>query len=337
VIKPLVGQERDVNSDAVVLKPVWDSNKGLAFAQALLPAYSLIDAYHMTSCTIDETVRRLISVGASLNHVGGVDNFCWPSIQYHCVDNPDGKFKAAQLVRSCKALKDICLSYEIPLMSGKDSMYVDGYLSGPYGETRKVSALETLQFSAISVMDDITTSVTMDSKMPGDLVYILGVTRNELGGSEYYDHFGYVGLNVPNVFPGEFLGYYSALSQAIEKGLVASVHGIYRGGLGVHLAMVAMAGNLGMNVTLEHVLLDGVERNDVVLFSESAGRFIVTVDPANQYGFEKILTGAPFSCIGNVTSRTDDFTVKGIDGSPLICVPVSKLKSFWKKPFAHQI
>ncbi|PQP32976.1 phosphoribosylformylglycinamidine synthase, partial [Desulfobacteraceae bacterium SEEP-SAG10] len=227
VIKPLVGADRDVNSDAVVIRPVLDSKKGLVFSQALLPAYSAIDAYHMTSCTIDEAVRRLLAVGANFARIGGVDNFCWPSIQFHPQDNPDGKFKAAQLVRSCQALRDICLSYEIPLLSGKDSMYVDGHLTGPYGETHKVSALETLQFSVTSVIDDIAKCVTMDSKMAGDLVYVLGITRNELGGSEYYEHLGYVGRNVPHVFPEKFADLYRALGHAVYKEQMASVHGIY--------------------------------------------------------------------------------------------------------------
>ncbi|MDQ1330705.1 MAG: phosphoribosylformylglycinamidine synthase subunit PurSL, partial [Thermodesulfobacteriota bacterium] len=205
VIKPLVGADRDVNSDAVVIRPVLDSKKGsekgLAFSQALLPAYSSIDAYHMTSCVIDEAVRRLICVGGNMDHIGGVDNFCWPNIQHHPVNNPDGKFKAAQLVRSCRALAEFCMAYEIPLLSGKDSMYVDGHLPGKYGETQKVSALETLQFSAVSVIDNIDKCITMDSKIPGDLVYVLGTTCNELGASEYYEHLGYTGLNVPEVTP----------------------------------------------------------------------------------------------------------------------------------------
>ncbi len=144
----------------------------------------------------------LLPWAADLDHIGGVDNFCWPNIQYDPVENPDGKFKAAQLVRSCRALRDICLAYEIPLLSGKDSMYVDGNLAGRYGETHKVSALETLQFSTISVIEDVTRCVTMDGKIAGDLVYVLGTTRNELGGSEYYEHLGYVGRNVPEVRTG---------------------------------------------------------------------------------------------------------------------------------------
>ena len=340
VIKPLVGANRDVNSDAVVIRPVLNSEKGLAFSQALLPAYSSIDAFHMTSCTIDEAVRRLICVGGNMDHIGGVDNFCWPNIQYHPVNNPDGKFKAAQLVRSCRALAEICLAYEIPLLSGKDSMYVDGHLSGQYGETHKVSALETLQFSAVSVINDINKCVTMESKIPGDLVYVLGTTRNELGASEYYEHFGYTGLNVPEVSPGHFIKLYRALQDAIDKGLVASAHGIYRGGLGVHLAMVAMGGNLGLKADIGLVPSDGADRGDVVLFSESSGRFIVTVSPDNRKDFEKMLKGLPFACIGEVTENRE-LVVNGSNSRKLVSVSISisidDLKKAWKRPFGDLI
>ena len=79
------------------------------------------------TCTIDEAVRRLIAVGGNFDHIGGLDNFCWPNIQFDPGKNPDGKFKAAQLVSACRALKEACEKYEIPLLSGKDSMYVDGH------------------------------------------------------------------------------------------------------------------------------------------------------------------------------------------------------------------
>jgi len=336
VIKPLVGIERDVHSDAAVIRPVLDSSKGLAFSQALLPAYSAIDAYHMTCCTIDEAVRRLLAVGADFDHIGGVDNFCWPNIQYDPQKNPDGKFKAAQLVRACWALRDLCLVYEIPLLSGKDSMYVDGNLPGRYGETHKVSAPETLQFSAISVVNDVTQCVSMDSKIPGDLMYVLGTTRNELGGSEYYEHLGYSGCQVPKVRPDECTGLYRTLNRAIERELVASAHGIYRGGLAVHLAMVAMGGNLGMNINLSSVPAQGVDRDDTLLFSESAGRFIVTVDPIHREKFEHLFQGCACSCIGTVT-EAQDVIIQGRDHTPIISAAVQDLKASWKKPFGELI
>jgi len=332
----MVGTERDVNSDAAVIRPVLNSQQGLAFSQALLPAYSAIDTFHMTGCTIDEAIRRLVAVGADFDQIGGVDNFCWPNIQFHPQNNPDGKLKAAKLVRSCRALRDICLAYEIPLLSGKDSMYVDGHLQGDYGETHKVSALETLQFSATSIVKNIEKCITMDSKMAGDLVYILGVTRNELGGSEYYEHFGYVGLNVPKVDPKTFATLYKALAHAIDKELVASAHGIYRGGLGIHLALVAMGGNLGMEIDLGAVPTEQADRDDVVLFSESAGRFIITIDPENQQAFEEVFKALDFACIGTVTQK-NRFVIKGIDGQMLVDVPLQDLKTFWKKPFGELV
>jgi phosphoribosylformylglycinamidine synthase len=336
VVKPLVGADRDVNGDAAVLRPVLGSRRGLAFAQALLPAYSAIDAYHMVGCSIDEAVRRVLAVGGSWDHIGGVDNFCWPNIQYNADNNPDGKFKAAQLVRACWALRDVCLAYGIPLLSGKDSMYVDGHLTGRYGETHKVSALETMQFSTISVVEDIGACVTMDSKMADDLVYVVGDTRNELGGSEYYALLGYVGVNVPRIRSAEFIPRYRALGDAVAKGLAASVHGIYRGGLGVHLALVAMGGNLGMHIDLSKIPTQAVLRNDVLLFSESAGRFIVTVDPRRQSEFEAAFSEVPCACIGKVTVEPR-LRIDGLKGEALTSLPVSELKAAWKAPFGDLI
>jgi phosphoribosylformylglycinamidine synthase II len=336
VIKPLTGAERDVNSDAAVMRPVLGSKRGLAFAQALLPMYSAIDAYPMVACSIDEAVRRVLAVGGDFEHIGGVDNFCWPNIQFHPESNPDGKFKAAQLVRACWALRDMCLAYGIPLLSGKDSMYVDGHLPGRYGETHKVSALETMQFSAISVVPDVSCCVTLDSKVAGDLVYAIGLTRNELGGSEYYDHLGYVGLNVPQVLCTEFIPIYRALNRALNKGCVASAHGVYRGGLGIHLAMVAMGGNLGLRVNAGQIPHERADRSDILLFSESAGRFVVTVDPHRRREFESEFKGLPCACIGTVTAEPV-VKVDGPRGEALVSLTVSDLKAAWKRPFGHLI
>jgi phosphoribosylformylglycinamidine synthase subunit PurSL len=336
VIKPLVGAARDVPSDAAVIRPVLASRRGLVFSQALIPMYSAIDAYHMTTCTIDEAVRRAVAVGADPDHLGGVDNFCWPDIQFDAGKNPDGKHKAAQLVRSCKALAAMCMAYGIPLLSGKDSMYVDGHLPGRYGETHKVSAPETLQFSITGVIADVSRCRTMDAKVPGDRVWVVGVTKNELGGSEYYAHGGHVGLNVPEVDADAFAACYRAMAEAIRKGLPASCHGIYRGGLGVHLAMVAMGGELGLAVDLAKVPAAGVERNDTLLFSESAGRFIVTLAPDHEEAFRALFADLPAACVGEVTVAPQ-LTITGLDGKCLAQLPVDGMKSAWKRPFGDLI
>ncbi|BBO72551.1 phosphoribosylformylglycinamidine synthase subunit PurL [Desulfosarcina alkanivorans] len=336
VIKPLVGAARDVPSDAAVIRPVLTSERGLVFSQALIPMYSAIDAYHMTTCTIDEAVRRAIAVGGDPDHLGGVDNFCWPSVQYDADRNPDGKHKAAGLVRSCRALKTMCMAYGIPLLSGKDSMYVDGHLPGRYGESHKVSALETLQFSVAGVIEDVGQCLTMDAKVPGDLVYVVGLTRNELGGSEYYELFGELGLNVPVVDPDGFAVCYRLMAEAVRKGLLASCHGIYRGGLAVHLALVAMAGETGLAVNLKRVPSDGIDRDDTLLFSESAGRFIVTVAPENRDAFDRLMAGQTAACVGRVT-RTPQLKIDGMHGKCIAELTVEQMKSAWKGPFGDLI
>jgi phosphoribosylformylglycinamidine synthase len=164
----------------------------------------------------------------------------------------------------------------------------------------------------------------------------LGITRNELGASAYYAHFDYVGRNVPRVLADDFLTLYRALSNAIAQGRVASAHGIYRGGLGVHLAMVAMGGNLGIQAELRHMPLESVDRSDTALFSESAGRFIVTVDPGHRQAFEACFQGLPCACIGHVKAEPH-FIIQGMDGINVIDTTVQNLKAAWKGTFGDLV
>jgi phosphoribosylformylglycinamidine synthase subunit PurSL len=326
----MLGRERDVPNDAAVLRPVLNSNRGLAMAQALHPTYASIDAYDMVAATIDEAVRRVLAVGGKLDEIGGVDNFCWPNIQHHPVQNPDGRFKAAQLVRANWALHDTCLAYGIPLLSGKDSMYVDGHLPGAFGERHKVSGLPVMQFTATSVVPDILNCPTMESKIAGDLVYLLGTTHNELGGSEYYDFFGYTGLNVPKLDPKSIQPIYRALEQAVAAGLTASCHGIYRGGLAVHAALMTFASGLGLTLDLAKVPQSGDLRPDQLLFSESCGRFLVTVSPSQRPAFEKRFENLACALVGEVTADPR-LVILGKEEKILVAEGVAGLKQSWKQ------
>ncbi len=329
VVKFLVGRRHDVPNDAAVLRPVLTSRRGLAVTQALHPTYGQIDAYHMVEASIDECVRRLVAVGGLLDEIGGVDNFCWPSIQYDPERNPDGRYKAAQLVRANWALKDMCLAYGIPLLSGKDSMYVDGHLPGAYGERHKVSGLPTMQFTATTIVEDIERCLTMDLKMPEDWVYVVGITRHELGGSEYYEKFGYVGLTVPKAYPESFLNLYRAMEAAVQEGLVASCRAVGRGGLAVHGALMAIAGELGMEWHLGAVPAEGNLSTATVLFSESLGRFLVTVASDRREAFEAHCRGLPVECVGRVTAEPV-FTVRDASGHVVLKEPVETLGKAWR-------
>ncbi|MEW5725270.1 MAG: AIR synthase-related protein, partial [Thermodesulfobacteriota bacterium] len=335
VIKTLCGVKRDVPSDAAVTRPVLGSERGLALAQAVCPTYSLIDTYHMAAAAVDETVRRLLAVGGTFDHIGGVDNFCWPNIQYDPVSNPDGRYKAAQLVRANWALRDACLAYGIPLLSGKDSMYVDGHLRGSHGERHKVSGLPTLQFTAVSVIDDVTRCRNMDFKDSGDLVYVLGTTRNELGGSELYDLFGYTGLNVPRTDFAANVRLYRALDQAYRERLPVSAKAVGRGGLGAALVLCGLAGGRGVFVDLERLPVAGEVNPLQRLFSESTGRLVVSVRPQDRPRFEELFAGLPFAQVGKV--RADGVLYLRYGEKQLTRLDLEDLRAAFKKPFGHLI
>jgi phosphoribosylformylglycinamidine synthase len=332
-LKPLVGSAAQVPGDAAVLRPRLDSNRGLAVSLALNPAYSRVDTYHMVAATIDEAVRRLLAVGGTLDHLGGVDNFCWPNVEYHPVHNPDGKYKAAQLVRACWALRDLCRAYGIPLLSGKDSMYVDGVLPGAFGEVHRVSGLPTLFFTSVSLLDDVRRAVSLDLKTPGDLIYLLGETCPELGGSEFYDLLGYVGLSVPVVRPQEFLPYYRLLEQAIREEMLASCHALGRGGLLTGLALAAMAGGLGVAADLSRVAPG--QPAHAALYAESAGRFLLSLAPAHQDRLETLFQDQPLYLIGQV--RPDQTFQVSRDGRLLLETSLETLQTAWQRRFGGLI
>lgn len=324
VVKPLMGAENDGPSDAGVVKPLLEGNEGVVVSHGICPRYSDIDAYWMAACAIDEALRNYVATGGSLSRVACLDNFCWCD-PVQSERTPDGEFKLAQLVRANQALYGLTLAYRMPLISGKDSMKND-FTSGG----KKISIPPTLLVTAVGKIDDVYKAVTIDAKAAGDLVYVLGATKNELGGSEYYALKGFVGNGVPKVDAKAAYKLYLALEKAISKGLVASCHDCSDGGLGVALAEAAFAGMLGMSVDLRLVPREGVERNDSLLFSESQSRFVVTVSPGNAAKFERALKGNAFAKVGSVND-SGRLVVAGLNGAKAVDADIVGLKKAWKK------
>ncbi|MDD5101053.1 MAG: AIR synthase-related protein [Syntrophales bacterium] len=327
VIKPLTGIANDGPSDAAVIRPLLDSFEGIVVANGICPRYSDIDAYHMAACAIDEAVRNAVAVGAPLGRLAGLDNFCWCD-PVRSEKNPDGEYKLAQLVRANEALFDLTTVYGVPCISGKDSMKNDYQI----GEVR-ISIPPTLLFSVLGKMEDVRQAVTMDVKKPGDLVYVLGKTFRELGGSEWYALRGAIGNGVPRVHAETAKALYEALGRAIRAGLVASCHDCSDGGLGVALAETAFAGGFGLTVELRAVPAEGIARNDELLFSESQSRFVATVRPEARDAFEAALAGSVFARVGEVTPEPI-LRIDGLDGKGIIREDLAGLKGAWQKPLA---
>jgi phosphoribosylformylglycinamidine synthase II len=327
VVKPFSGCDNDGPSDAAVVRPILESFEGVVTAHGICPRYSDIDTYHMTANAIDEALRNYVAVGGSLDLVAGLDNFCWcdPVLSDK---TPDGPYKMAQLVRSNQALYDVCMTYNLPLISGKDSMKNDFY-----DGSVKISIPPTLLFSVIGKIEDVRRAVTMDVKRPGDIVYLLGKTGDELGGSEYLALKGAIGNRVPMVDTGRAYKRYQAYHGAVTQGLVASCHDLSDGGLAVAAAESAFAGGFGMNIDLTRMLWKGdvAARSDAtLLFSESASRHLVTVHPDKRAAFEAALAGNCFASIGVVTAEPT-VTITGLSGAPVVQAGLAELKEAWQR------
>ncbi|MGQ9509770.1 MAG: phosphoribosylformylglycinamidine synthase subunit PurL [Thermodesulfobacteriota bacterium] len=325
VIKPLTGRFNDGPSDAAVIRPILTSMEGVVVSNGICPRYSDIDTYHMVACAIDEAIRNNVAVGGDPDRIAGLDNFCWPD-PVQSEKTPDGEYKLAQLVRANQALYEFCKGFGMPLISGKDSMKNDAII----GEI-KISIPPTVLISALGKMNDVRKAVTMDAKKPGDLVYILGETRDELGGSEYFASKGFIGNTVPNVNVKEAKVLYQRLFQAIQFGFIQSCHDCSDGGLGVALAETAFAGGLGMEIDLRKVPQSGLHRNDYLLFSESQSRFIVTIDPYKKEAFEDLLGDVIYGEIG-IVIESERFRVIGLKGEKIIDTNIYDLKEAWQKP-----
>jgi len=295
VIKPFGGVNMDVVNDAAVsmIEPL--ATEGVILTSGIAPRYSDIDTYHMTASVIDMSIRKTIAVGGKLGHMAGLDNYCWPD-PVESEKTPDGQYKMAQLVRSSQALYDYCKAFQVPCISGKDSCKNDSTIGD-----KKISIPPTLLFSTIAKMDDITKAIDLSAKRAGDLVYVIGDTAAELGGSEYFAMLGYTGNNVPTVDAEKAKSIYAAVSNATDNELVHSLTTPAFGGLGISFAKKAIAGCLGLDIDLDKLPTTGELSNIEKLFSESNSRFVATVCPSKKEAFEAALAGITFAEVGTVT------------------------------------
>jgi len=323
IIKPLVGKKNDTPSDAIVIRPDLESEKGLAMTHSIKQKLGKIDTYHMVTAEVDETIRSILAVGGTLGHLTGIDNFCWPTIDPG-PNNPGAEYKAAQLVRACMALKDCVSAYETPLLSGKDSMYCTG--SFKIKGTNKyitIDGLPTLQFTLHSVVDDVWNCLSCNAKEEGNSIYVLGQTNNECGGGEYYKMKGHTGLNVPITDLEGNLKMYKEFEK--NRHMLASVK-VVKENLAVDLFHMA-SGGMGVNINLENLDVGDVTSNDQALFSGSTGRFIVEVMPGYEKRFEEAM-GKYARKIGEFTKQ-EDYVVHGLKNDICVCATMDRFYKSW--------
>jgi phosphoribosylformylglycinamidine synthase len=221
----------------------------------------------------------------------------------------------------------MAIVYETPFISGKDSLHNEFESEG-----KIISIPHTLLISAIGIIENVNRAVSMDLKRAGDVIYVIGTTQRELGGSEYCKEHGFVGDCVPKVNPHSAKELMHRLSITTERGLVRACHDCSEGGLGVALAEMAFAGGLGIEIHLKKVPLgEPINRDDFILFSESNSRFLVEVSPRHRKEFEQVMYGTALARIGRVTG-TDTLEIYGLSEGKIVSVGLSELKEVWQKP-----
>ncbi|WP_046243695.1 AIR synthase-related protein [Hymenobacter terrenus] len=333
IVKPLMGATGQAPQDAAVVRFNFESWEGVAVSNGIIPRYGDLDAYHMSAGAFDEAVRQIIAVGGKLPNLtpgDGIfwsvnDNFCVPDSVYDPVSNPDGKQKLAKLVRMCEALRDATAAYCIPLTSGKDSMKNDFKADGV-----KISVPPTVLYSMTAKMEDVRRAVTSDFKQADDVVYLLGETYNELGGSEFYALHGEVGANVPQVRFEQAKELYILVGTANEQGLIQSCHDLSDGGLAVALAECTFGYGFGAEMDLPETGPAVL----VQLFSESHSRFLATVAPEDVVAFEQLL-GHRATRLGVVTKERR--LVVRYGGQPVISADSDVLRSIWTNGPVNQL
>ncbi|QDT68224.1 Phosphoribosylformylglycinamidine synthase subunit PurL [Planctomycetes bacterium MalM25] len=328
VVKPLVGVQSDGPGDAAVVRPKLSSRRGLVIGCGLNPYYGDLDPYHMAASAIDEAMRNCVAVGADPSRVALLDNFCWGDCEKSAT--------LGGLVRAAIACHDLSLVLETPFVSGKDSLNNEFSYIDSSGAKQTIAIPPTLLISAMGQIDDVAQSVTMDLKRPESLLYLVGVTHNELGGS----HFGLVndltGGEVPKVDPAHAKATFAALHRAIAGGTVLACHDLSEGGLAVALAEMAFAGGVGAEVDAADMPLaddsyaDDYARRAAALFGESNTRFLCEVAEADAGRFAAALGDTPHAVIGR-THDIDGVRLKW-NGAPAIGADLGTLKEAWQAP-----
>ena len=328
VIKPFGGVNMDAPGDAAVIAPIQGGTQGAVISNGIVPRYSDIDAYAMAAASVDEALRNAVCVGVDLDLIAGLDNFCWPD-PVESPKTPDGRYKLAQLVRANRAIDDTCRAYRLPCISGKDSMKNDATLNG-----EKISVPPTILFSLVGNHPDVRKAVSSDFKTPGDAIYLLGETHQELGASELAfmlsdEGSGGIGGAVPQIDTGRNLAMYRALTTAMRQSLVRSAHDCSDGGLAPALTECCFGSDSGAEVDLA-ALWEDCDTLDKwgALFGESLGRILVSVKQSDRTAFEETMAGQTCNHLGTV-STGDTITISKGEHT-LLTASMGALRDAWK-------
>jgi phosphoribosylformylglycinamidine (FGAM) synthase-like enzyme len=256
-----------------------------------IPYYAVLKA-------VDEMICSKVSMGRDLQQIEILAHFC----QLENLKNAYDKQQMQHFLYAVAGLADISAHLELPLKYSHQALI-------------RYEQPCWLLVSAVSLINN---SSVNNFKNPGDWVYIIGLTKNELGRSEYSLMKEVAGGIFPKTNLSETKHFCQIIHQCIQKKLVSSCHSCNKGGLGIALLRMATSGvDHGIKIDLNTVPIESVHTDAELLFSESSSRFIVTVPPSLAKEFEESILTCPFGRIGVVTGD-NEIIVTGLHGDTII-------------------
>ncbi len=345
ILPQLTGPGYDGPNDAVVYRPIPGCNAGWVISVYTDARKTLKHAGLGVRAIFDSAIRNNVAHGGNMDRMTIFDNWAMAN----CKGDDE---ELGRLAMGLQAFTDCMYDYDVPCDVGKDSM-------NNHFEDKDTGRLfyiaPTLIAHTRSVIDDVRTSVSSFAKRPGNYVYVVGQTKPELGGSQYYwikdgsrekeplagwDYYhidGYVGNNIP-VIDGKRAGkMYRELSKVITTGImpnekvIRAAKSVNHGGLGVAAAQMAHGGRLGMELDFSKLPNESGMEDWQAMFSESLGRLLVEVPPEKASEFEGRMGDYPIAMIGAVTD-TPDLRIYGGGGRRVVYGNINEFGEAWKAP-----
>ena len=304
-------------SDAAIVRPIFNSKKAVIIANGINPDFGKLDPYWMSASVIDEALRNLIAVGGRLKGTAILDNFSF--------GNTDNPYIMGDLALSARACYDISIQYGIPFISGKDSLHNEYEYKG-----RHISIPPTLLISSIGILEDYKYTISQDFKRENNLIYLIGNTYPEFGGSQLFKILNINSGRIPRVYPRKGKKIMEKISKAVRKGLIVSMHDLSEGGLAVALSEMAFSGKIGADISIKNITeLHKFKDSRLSIFSESNTRFLLEIQKEDREQFESLFKNLPFTFLGKVGG--DKVKIKDASGKYFIDLPIKELKEKWNK------
>ncbi|MHC1610690.1 MAG: phosphoribosylformylglycinamidine synthase subunit PurL [Candidatus Methanospirareceae archaeon] len=326
VIKPLQGLlGKETHGDAAVIKPLEDSYKGLAITSDVNPSFCRLNPFWGAASAIDEVCRNLTSVGATPHAFADCLNF----------GNPEKPERMGDFYECSRGLGYMASALRVPFVSGNVSFYNES-------TALKESIPPTPTILGIGLCEDVRECVTVDVKEAGNPLYVIGETRAELGGSEYYRLRGVDGGIVPRTDPAVLKRSMESLRDAMKAGLIASCHDVSEGGLAVAICEMVLGGDIGASINIADINpdkpLQGLRdrqaehqmRSDYKLFSESNSRWVVEVWGGEAAGRFEELMRKKGVCISKIGKTVEERRIRIQDkNKKLVDLPLEEVRAAW--------